>query len=376
LKKKGKSIILLGEFLDSVPELLNKNNHVPNNNFTILPIIYFFKIRDYIYSLTLAIFLKTKIKKPINFLGCDVSPLILDEINKSHPLKVVKNILRGLYIKRLVKKIDIEYFAYPFENHSWEKLLLRNLRKESPNTKIIGYQHAGIMKSLLNIYPSKFENNILPLPHKIISVGDHPKAILEKFGSYEKGLITSGCALRYEYLYNVSVLPRNTSKYILIPMTASLEESVKMFNFIQEGVNGTEYIPRYRCHPVLPFDVIKTRLGNINKGKYEVSSDSSLLDDFKKCGQVFYTVTTVCIEALMTGLPVVHIDLKEPINGDPLFECNFLRWIVKKPEDLHRILDEIKNLNDEQFLSQQKEARNYLKSYFKEVNEENLNVFL
>ena len=78
----------------------------------------------------------------------------------------------------------------------------------------------------------------------------------------------------------------------------------------------------------------------------------------------------------MLGLPVIHIDLNEPINGDPLFECDYLRWIVKNPIELNRVFDDINNLNDEQFRSQQKAARDYLKEYFKEVNDDYLEGFL
>ena len=137
-----------------------------------------------------------------------------------------------------------------------------------------------------------------------------------------------------------------------------------------------EYIPRYRCHPSVPFELILNKLNNKIIGNYEVSQEPSLQKEFLNCEVVIYTITTVCMEALMLGLPVIHIDLNEPINGDPLFECDYLRWIVKKPIELNIVLEEIKNQDDEQFLSQQKNARDYLKEYFREVNDENLEFFL
>ncbi len=376
LVKKNKSVILLAGILGNYSTLVKKIDPVKNENLIIIPENYFSKIRDYFLSIFLTIFLKFKMKTPIFFCGIEVSPLILDEFNKYHPFKVIENILCGIYIKRLASALDIEYFLYTFENHSWEKMTICYLRKVSPKTKIIGYQHARVMKSLLNYYPSKYERGLLPLPDKIITVGNHPKRILKKYGCYNDGLILPGCALRYEYLYRDSILTRNFSKKILVPLTISIEESVEIINFVQEGVKETEYIPIYRCHPVVSFDSIKAKFDNNIKGKYEVSLDNSLIKDLKNCGQLIYTVTTVCMEALMLGLPVIHIDLKEPINGDPLFECDFLRWVVKKPKEISKVLDEIKNQNDEQFLSQQKAARDYLKEYFKEVNDENLEVFL
>jgi len=376
LIEKGKHVILLAGSLEGSLVNLRSINTIYKENFKIIPEKQFIKRRDYIQCFLLTTLLKIKISSPILFQDINVTTLILEELNRFSPSKIRNSILHGLYVKRLASKINIESFIYTFENHSWEKTLICYLRKKSPQTNIIGYQHARVMKSLLNYFPSKFEKNLIPLPDRIITVGDHPKNILQKYGTYRSDIIVSGCALRYEYLYQASTIPQKDLKTVLIALTASLDESVEIVKFVQAGLKNEVYIPRYRCHPLISFKSIKNRLGNEIEGEYEVSKEPNLKKDFLKCETIIYTVSTVCMEALMLGLPVIHIDLGAPINGDPLFECDFLKWVAKKPKDLSIILNKISNLNSEQFLSQQQNAIRYLKDYFKRVNESNLEIFL
>ena len=99
-------------------------------------------------------------------------------------------------------------------------------------------------------------------------------------------------------------------------------------------------------------------------------------EDLQKASLIIYTNTSVCLEALMLGIPVIHLDLDRLINEDPLFEWNHLKWVVKEPEQLRKAIDIINNLNSQDFVDQQKKAREYLEEYFKRVNDENIKSFL
>lgn len=376
LINKGEKVIILAGIMGNSLDISDLIRSLRYRNLLIIPENAFVKLRDYITSHFLSQLLKIRLRAPIHYRNIDVSPLILKEYSHSHILKVKESLLRGFYIKRLVSKLKIQCLIYTFENHSWEKSILLFLRKYSPKTKIVGYQHARVMKSLLNYFPSQYERNLIPLPDKIITVGKHPKKILEHYGCYKNDLLISGCALRYEYLYDTQIIKRKPIKKVLIALTASLDESIQTVKFVQEGLKQGKYLPLYRCHPLISFDSIKSRFKDQIPGQYEISKEPSLKNDFLNSEAVLYTISTVCMEALMLGLPVIHVDLNEPINGDPLFECNFLRWIVKEPSQLAIVLDEINNLRDTNFYNQQNEAINYLKDYFKEVNEKNLKIFL
>ena len=375
LIEKGKNIILLGGILGDPLEFVEEIQIIRVKNLYIVPEYTFGKFRDFLLSYILSFVLKFKIDRPIIFKDVDVSPLIQEEFRKDEPFKTQRSIFRAICIKRMLSTYKIDFFTYTFENHSWEKIMLFYLRK-IPNLDIIGYQHARVMKSLLNYFPSQHEKDIIPLPHKIITVGTHPKNILQKYGSYNKEQLNSGCALRYEYLYKTSKIPRKPLKKVLIALTASKEESAEIVKFVQKALKNSEYLPRYRCHPLVSFKSIKSKLKTEIQGSFEISDESSLNSDFFNCQTVIYTITTVCMEALMLGLPVIHIDLNEPINGDPLFECDHLRWVVKNPIKLIEVLDDIKNLGDKEFLNQQNKAREYLKDYFIDVSKENLEIFL
>ena len=91
---------------------------------------------------------------------------------------------------------------------------------------------------------------------------------------------------------------------------------------------------------------------------------------------VLYTWTTVAVEALRLGLPVIYLDVLNPMYVDPLFECNALKNSVKKPNELLSAINDFYNMDDKSFYMEQQVAQEYLREYFYPVTEENLVPFL
>lgn len=338
---------------------------------------YYVKYIDYINVIILSYIHKNKIKKPLFLKDVDVKYLINTQLKKDHKYEVITNLIYFFSIKRLLRKIKIHTFIFPFENQSWEKITVLALRKYSPTTKIIGYQHTRVMKALLNYFPGKAEKNIIPIPDKIITVGKEPKRILEKYGNYKEDIVKEGCALRYEYLFRTNIIERSKKYKILVALPLSIDESVKIINFLYKSLHKeTKYTIIFRSHPLLPFEKIKERLKIVLSKNFQASKNTSMKEDLKNSDILIYTLTTVCIEALMIGIPVIHIDLGEPINADPLFECNHLKWTSRHEKELLKAINEIYSLSNEEFKKQQRLARKYIESYFLPVTDDRMEEFI
>lgn len=376
LVHRHKNLIVIAGIMGNSSVLIKKMAKC--EDILIIPQEYFIRYLDYILIPIKTFLNRIKIDTRCILGGVDVTDLIKEELKRNYRIFEIKsNIIYYYYIKRLIEQINIDTFVFTFENHSWEKMSVLAFKKYSPKTKTIGYQHASISKSYLNFFPSEFEKAIIPLPDKIISLGTETKRILEKYGRYPEDRIRVGCALRFEYLHNSKKFDRKKRNFIFVPLTISKYESTKLINFIHNSLSADKkYKVILRSHPATPFSGIEKELGFKLSENFQASTNVSMLDDFEKSDIVLYTGTTVCMEALMMGLPVIHIDLGEPISVDPLFGCDYLKWTVKHPDELIPAIDDIYNLDEDEFKHQQKLARKYVENYFLPVTDERMEEFL
>jgi hypothetical protein len=376
LAHRHKNLIVIAGIMGNSSVLIKKMAKC--KDILIIPQEYFIGYLDYILISIKTFLNRIKIDTRCILGGVDVTDLIKEELKRNYRIfEIPNNIIRYYLIKRLIEQIKIDTFVFTFENHSWEKMCVLAFKKYSTKTKTIGYQHASISKSYLNFFPSEFETEIIPLPDKIISLGTETKRILEKYGSYPEDRIRVGCALRFEYLHKSKKFDRKKRNFIFVALTISKYESKKLINFIHNSLSSDKkYKVILRSHPATPFSGIEKELGFKLSENFQASTNVSMLDDFERSDIVLYTGTTVCMEALMMGLPVIHIDLGEPISVDPLFECNHLKWTVKHPDELIPAIDEIYNLDEDEFKHQQKLARKYVENYFLPVTDERMEEFL
>ena len=344
----------------------------------IFPIELFLSYTDIIKALIQVLFCKIKIKKEVFFFGYDVSHIINNELLRTYNGIPFYQLLHYWATKNLIHNLSVETFLLTYENNPWEKMCMMAFREYSPKTKIIGYQHTVVPQASANMFISRKEQDIIPIPDKILTVGKVPKEIMEKYGSFAKGQIESSCGLRFEYLFETSQNERKRSGHILVVLEG-IFEVYKMINYILRELQGnTKYQVTVRTHPVLPLNSITHKLDyrmhdiqNIN-----ISHNLSLKKDIEWADIVIYWGTTVALEALSIGKPIIHYEMDSILSYDPLFECDYLKWAVSDKAPLIPTIDEIYSFNDEQFASEQRNAKAYLSRYFFPVTEEGLNKFL
>ena len=100
------------------------------------------------------------------------------------------------------------------------------------------------------------------------------------------------------------------------------------------------------------------------------------LEDLQICDAVLYWGTTVSLEALMVGKPIIQFDRGDCLNYDPLFEFIDFKWQVKLGYSLLIAIQKILNLSDIQYGEGQRLGRMYAEQYFYPVTKDNLAAFL
>jgi hypothetical protein len=278
----------------------------------------------------------------------------------------------------MLKQCSIHTFTTTYENNPWEKICILSLREYSPSTKIIGYQHAVISRASANMYISKEEIPFIPMPDKVVTTGDITKSILEKYGSYPRNSIKSSCALRHEYIYELKMKDFTRSCKILVALEG-VYECYKLVNFVFNALSNTkDFQVIIRTHPARPFDRIKNDLcfDIDSHTNYSVSNQKSLKDDLSEVDILIYWGSTVSMEALMMGIPVIHVSLDDIVTVDPLFDCSHLKWTVRNVEELQEVILQIYNLPEQSYLDQYNEAKSYIEKYLKKVTNKRLSEFI
>lgn len=285
------------------------------------------------------------------------------------------------FTKALSQTIKIETFLQTGENNPWERMCIMALREHSPVTRILSYQHAVVPQASANMFAGYGEFESAPLPDHLITTGPEPKRIIEYYGNYPEGFVLSACGLRYEYLDNLAPKPVQTTypKRILLALEGIAEVSKMVEYAVKELSDNPEYVLTVRTHPALPFEEIRKRLPSVLPGveALDISTNCPLLDDISRSDAVIYWGTTVALEALKAGVPVIHFDMGTRLSYDPLFAFDSLfKTKVTCKDKLSDVLSSVFQTDPEILREEQKRAGEYLQKYFAPVCLKNLKPFL
>jgi len=324
------------------------------------------------------------IKEDISIDNEDITVFIKGEIDTAFTNGQVFSVLTVYYSMLGVNSdLRIEKVVYPFENRSWEKMIIYAMRKtEQVKQKLIGYQHASITPKHVNYMLENHEFSFLPMPDMVVSMGSVTDKLLKEVFGFPAEHVRLGCAFRHDY----NIVERcGTQKTggrftLLFTLGARVDEYVRTLKFLDKAsayLSGDCCI-HIRPHPSYPPRVLKTALGiySPRNTDYQIQSDKGLVDALVSSDVIVYASSTVSIEALALGIPVIYIDFGNFINSDPLFWFSVFKWTCGNPEDLGRVIGEIRGLDKEIFQNRQREAKEYAKECFYPVKSDNIQVFL
>ena len=180
--------------------------------------------------------------------------------------------------------------AWPWENHSWERHFVRTARALGVAT--IGYQHATVGWREWNYGPAGNADGIDSLPDRILCVGDSDRSRLVRYG-VPAGRLFIGGALRF----GDAAMPHHDSAapiFVALPFDGAV--SAEIVGALRPlGAAGRQFL--VKPHPMTPF-AFPDSAG--------LSCTAIPLGDLPAVSAVIYCMTTVGLEALLAGLPVLR----------------------------------------------------------------------
>lgn len=316
-------------------------------------------------------------REAVELEGIDLKPLVRRAIREaSRSGDLFLSLLMYYCGRSLGSTLRVTRLLYPYENRAWEKMLVQGIRVSSPQTQIVGYQHASVAPVHANFYLGQDEALVAPLPDSILTTGKVVQERLESEGNYPPGIFKTACALRRSQpLPAVAKGRREATTRVLVALATSLEEHVNTLDFVGQAFRSQEkYQVRIRPHPAFSMDRVLKAAASIRPNFFEPSTES-LAEDLAWADIVLYATSTVGLEAVSLGIPVVHLDLGEPVDADPMFGWDEFRWSVADPPQLLKTIGDIEDLPETEFLARQKKGQEYADDYLRPVTAAGLRAF-
>jgi hypothetical protein len=316
--------------------------------------------------------------------------IFLDEIDFSSLLSdsINDDVMSGRYFMNLAvyysalqmfSEIRIKNFIYPFENKSIEKMMLLASKNTSLNANIcsVGYQHTSITPRHTTLLFSEFEAENTPLPKKIITAGHIAREYLQANGNYPENYIFTGCALRQQFPSENKIELFNSDRtHVLLTLSSSLRELKKSIEFMRNLLKYTgKYEIGVRPHPEFSMSDLPITLKNwANKNLMDLSG-SNLQENLKWCDVCMYVSSSVAIEAMMFGKPVINIRFDDVINPDPVINNPVAHWSYSKPNEVIDKLDWLRKMDKQKYNNLSEEAKKYALNYFVPATNEKYKIF-
>ena len=242
----------------------------------------------------------------------------------------------------------------PIEGHAWEKVLIRDLKEEFKNVKIIGIHFSSIINSDTTI-----RQNLSKIfqPDILICNKYHNYKIINKKNIFKKSKILFN-NLKKEKNYKKKIAKSYKKIRCLVAPELNFSEVIHFIKLINKILNKDKNIKfTIRLHPSTPKEDINKIIKLQNKN-IKLSKSKSMLNEYSNHNVIMYRGSTTCFDAAMNGLWLMYYN-KDIFNINPLHELNlkynnfsdefeFLK-IIKKLNKLKKkkikYFDDIQNQN-------------------------------
>ncbi|MCL4457682.1 MAG: hypothetical protein M1147_01105 [Nitrospirae bacterium] len=361
----------MGQLHDNPSRSLSFNiRNMSEQSFALLD--HFWSLRD-LYIVTKdalrAYFSKPPYWPQSYFAGFDVRGVLNANLKWELQSCYADNLLNYRAAKMCLEQIQPRLFIYPYENKCIEHMLLMAIQEVSPVTKTIGYQHAVLTAKHIHMFLAEGESDTLPLPTKIVTNGRYTANLLHEYGNYPEGIIVAGTALRQTSLIPgkfIKAKPPKKVIKVLMALAEGKEEYDKAIEFmrnIQTNDRTQDYNFRVRLHPGVPYDPLENE--KIMKGlRCTKDTNPSLLEALYWADVVLYASTSVAVQAMMMGIPVIWMDLLDFWGADPINKDDVLQWKLDSAEGWNHVITTIEQLSCDEFGQRMENTKRFVSDYF------------
>jgi len=276
--------------------------------------------------------------------------------------------------------LSFSRIIYVYENQPWERALCWAVRRYMPDTVLVGYQHARAPRFLLNFYLANGGESAAPLPDRVVTVGQHTASLLTTDG-YEPVQVRVGGALQIQQSHE-EVPARNSPSTthgkptVLVAPSVGAEESAELIDLAvtlfgtDEGVNVV-----LKCHPLMPFHHTGGPVP-ADLPEHVKVSERPIEDLIRESTVMVYSGSTVCIQAMALGVPLIHVRPQFDLDLDPLETAPDARPEVTGLDELRQKVRWMLQ-NREEYISQHREIWDQLvEKMYGPVTEDTVYAFI
>ena len=288
---------------------------------------------------------------------------------------VFEHLLVFTAFSRLAASGEYDRIVYPFENKAIEKCLLLGVQKRR-GIRSVGYQHSSITKRHFAFRLKTGEIQALPMPDRVITVGDITYDWMQDNG-FPADRLVSGCSLRHKLDFDGKVPAKSWSTVkLLFALSSSRYELQQTVTFLRQiRRQNPQWELGIRCHPNFPLSLLGSHDQAWLKDNVTDYSGTPLSDNLGTTDILVYLSSTVALEALAAGIPVIRLNL-ELLNADPLLKTPEYYWECADAESFGSAVTEICDIEQAVRESAIESSRRLIMTYLKPFQEKVVSEFL
>ncbi|MBK78286.1 MAG: hypothetical protein CMC88_04165 [Flavobacteriaceae bacterium] len=287
--------------------------------------------------------------------------IIRETMKKELSRGYINNLLVYRASKRIRNIPKLETLIYPFENKSLEKLMNLGFNNK---IKTIGYQHSSITPRHFNFILNNDERNLFPLPNKVVTIGEVTKRWLIKKCNFPASQVIQGVALKNFFLKPIIKRTFSLEKVrLLFVFSSSNYEIIKSIEILKKILINYSFNCRFRFHINFPLENLNLKDKKWIKSNINLAEKNTLNEDLKWTDITVYISSTVALESLFCGIPIIRLDI-DKFNSDPLLNEKIpFKWTANSAIDLINSICEISYLSDKERNERSIKGQNFASSY-------------
>jgi hypothetical protein len=276
-------------------------------------------------------------------------------------------------IGNLMKQYSFSNLIQLYEGNVFERGCIQAFRQKSA-APVIGYAHGVIYPINLKLRFSNIDLKQQPQPDYYACLGEENKSLLKDIGRRQSSRVRAGCTWRAIPNQGNSEDIEKTEKIVLVALDG-VRSTIAIIDWLFEYSGElSEFRFLLRAHPNVPIKSLLSQTLFDKPANFEFSL-SSLNDDFRKCFCVIYRQSSVGAQAILNGVPAIHLAIDTPLSCDPLMRVKNVKK-VRIVRELQQELQFLLGLGENEKLDHLKDAVVYINDYFMPPNTENLLHFL
>jgi len=346
----------------------------------VLPLEVFMNPIDMVAACCRCMTGQLEIPDEVSFCNRDIAKILLQQYEEErYNGYLMRNMLNYDAFLRIFQKTRARRFFWPWENHSWEKMLMLAKEASKSDIRLIGYQHATVPPWLVNHFPGPGEPDYAPFPDRIITTGRESRDILEHFGHFPKDCLKPGCALRYCHLFEKTTEQKTLTDHLSViglALTFDAVASMSLLEMALDAFADARQTVKIRCHPLLSPEQLISGMNKPLAAHFSFSKEPRIQDFLNSVDCLVYTKTGVAFEAAYCGVPLIRMGGETADADDSLFNHDALKWTAEDADQLRTCVLEIASLDAETMQTRWQATKTYIENYLQPVTEEGLRVFL